>query len=151
MLADASWILVILLRWIHMVCAGLLIGGTFLMAFLLSRPVPDEATDAAAPYLRGRRGFKMLVHICTLLLLISGSYNAYGNWHLYMKNPALGHGFFDTHLLFGLVALGVLLTMLARKTLRPREGTWLRIAVVLLFLAVLMASCLKYVRDHLHS
>lgn len=149
MLVDASWVWVILLRWVHVVCAGLVIGATFLMAFLLPRAKVEEVTDASSPYLRGRRRFKMLVHVCTLLLLISGIYNAYGNWGAYKLNPPLAHGLFGPHLFFGLLALAVLITVLARRTVRPSERTWLRVAVVLLFLAALMASSLKYVRDHL--
>lgn len=149
MLTDASWVPVILLRWIHVLCAALVIGGTFLMAFLLPWPKMDEATDITAPYLRGRRGFKRLVHVCALLLLISGIYNAYGNWGLYKLNRPLAHGLFGPHLLFGLLALAVLIVVLAHRAVRATERTWFRISVLLLFLAVLMASSLKYVRDHL--
>ena len=150
MIADASWIHVILLRWVHVLCAGLLIGGTFVLAFLLpgKAATPEEsATDSL--YLGSRRGFKMLVHTCVLLLLISGSYNAYSNWRIYAQNPPLAHGLFGPHLLLGLAVFAILLIVFARKTPGPRERTWIRLTVVLLFLTVLVASSLKYVRDHI--
>lgn len=149
MLSDASWTYVILLRWVHVLCAGLLIGGTFFVAFLL--PGPSREPNAPAEdsiYLRSRRGFKMVVHSCILLLLISGIYNAYGNWHLYSLNRPLAHGLFGPHLLLAAIVFAILLLMLARKVPRPSERSWLRIAVILLFVTVLVASSLKYVREH---
>jgi putative copper export protein len=127
-------------------CAGLLLGGTFLMGFLL--PVGDASSDppaAGSPYLRSRRGFKMLVHSCTLLLLISGAYNSYSNWHSYGR---LAQGFWGPHLLLGLIIFAILLTVLARRAPRPSERTWLRVAAVLIFVTFLVASSLKYVREH---
>lgn len=146
MLADASWIPVISLRWIHVLCAGLLLGATFLMAFLLPRDAAGgEAPALESPSLRGRRGFKILVHSCTLFLLISGAYNSYGNWHAYGK---MAQGLWGPHLLLGLIIFGILLTVLARKAPRPSERTWLRVAAVLIFVTFLLASSLKYVREH---
>lgn len=152
MIADASWTYVILLRWVHVVCAGLLIGGTFLLAFLLpGKPATPEESATDSLYLRSRRGFKMLVHTCVLLLLVSGIYNAYGNWRIYALNRPLAHGLFGPHLLLALIVFAILLIVFARKTPGPRERIWLRTTVVLLFLTVLVASSLKYVRDHIRT
>lgn len=150
MIADASWIYVIVLRWAHVVCAGLLIGGTFFVAFLLP-PQSDTAELSATDslYLRSRRGYKRVVHTCILLLLISGIYNFYGNRGLYDLNPPLMHSLFGIHLLLGLIVFAILLVVLARRTWVVREWTWLRVAVVVLFLTALVASSLKYVRDHI--
>lgn len=152
MLLDASWTYAILLRWVHVLCAGLLIGGTFFLSFLLPAPSrqPGAPTEDSV-YLRSRRGFKRVVHSCILLLLVSGIYNAYGNWHRYALNRPLAHGLFGPHLLLALIVFAILLVMLARKVPRPSERSWLRIAVVLLFVTVLVASSLKYVREHLRT
>lgn len=152
MIADASWTYVILLRWVHVVCAGLLIGGTFFLAFLLpaKKASPDEQ-PVESLYIRGRRGFKMLVHTCVLLLLISGIYNFYGNRRIYDLNPRLAQSVFGTHALLGIIIFAILLVVLARKAPGARERTWLRVTVILLFLTVLVASSLKYVRDHIRT
>lgn len=151
MISDASWTYVILLRWVHVLCAGLLIGGTFFIAFLWPGR-GDKAEESSEPlYLRSRRGFKMLVHSCVLLLLISGVYNAYGNWGIYALDRPLAHGLFGPHLLLGLIVFAILLIVLAHKAPGPRERTWLRVCVLLLFLTVLIASSLKYVRDHIRA
>ena len=42
----------------------------------------------------------------------------------------------------------ILMVMLVRKQPRPSERSWLRVTVVLLFLTVLIASSLKYAREH---
>ena len=150
MIADVSWTYVILMRWVHVICAGLLIGGTFFLAFLLpSRASGDEGTGADDSwFLRARRAFKITTHACILFLLLSGAYNAYGNWQAYKQNPAQSHSLIGSHLLLALIVFTLLVILFARRQLRPSERTWLRVTVILLFLTVLVASSLKYVRDH---
>lgn len=150
MIADASWTYVILVRWVHVICAALLIGGTFFLAFLLpGRASGDEGTGADDSwFLRARRAFKITTHACILFLLLSGAYNAYGNWQVYKQNPAQSHSLFGSHVLVGIVSLVLLAVLFARRQPRPTERTWLRVTVILLFLTVLVASSLKYVRDH---
>ncbi|HEY2588324.1 MAG TPA: hypothetical protein VGI81_21470 [Tepidisphaeraceae bacterium] len=153
MLVDASWTYVILLRWVHVICAALLIGGTFFLAFLLpwrSRGAEGAAADDSW-FLGARRSFKITTHACILFLLLSGIYNAYGNWHAYTQNPAQSHSLFGSHVLLALIVFTLLLVLFARRQPRPGERTWLRAIVVLLFLTVLIASSLKYVRDHTHA
>lgn len=143
MMADASWVILVLSRWFHVVGACLLVGGTFFAGML----VPGDASEGSV-YLRVRRGFKMTVHVCTLLLLASGAYNAVTNWPAYGKNIPLTHALFGPHLLLGLVILTYLMVMLARKQPTPGERRGLKLSAVLLFLTVLIASGLKYAREH---
>lgn len=150
MIADASWVYVIGVRWVHVICAALLIGGTFFLAFLL--PWRAGGAEAEDPwFLRTRRTFKITTHACILFLLLSGIYNAYGNWHAYTLNPAQSHSLFGSHVLLALIVITLLLVIFARRQPRPNERTWLRGIVILLFLTVLIASSLKYVRDHTHA
>jgi uncharacterized membrane protein len=153
MLSDASWTYVILVRWVHVVCAALLIGGTFFLAFLMPRWSGGAEAGGAADawFLRTRRSFKITTHACILFLLLSGAYNAYGNWHAYTLNPAQAHSLFGSHVLLALIAMALLLVTFARRQPGPKERTWLRATVIILFLAVLIASSLKYVRDHTHA
>lgn len=153
MIADASWVYVILVRWVHVICAALLIGGTFFLGFLLPRR-GGEAEGAGADdtwFVRARRSFKITTHACILFLLLSGIYNAYGNWHAYRLNPAQSHSLFGTHVLLALIIFTLLLVLFARRQPRAGERTWLRGIVILLFLTALIASSLKYVRDHAHA
>lgn len=153
MIADASWVYVIGVRWVHVICAALLIGGTFFLAFLMPRWSGGAEAGGADDswFLRTRRSFKITTHACILFLLLSGAYNAYGNWHAYKQNPAQSHSLFGSHALLAVIAIVLLLVTFARRHPGPKERTWLRLTVVLLFLAVLIASSLKYVRDHTHA
>jgi peptidoglycan biosynthesis protein MviN/MurJ (putative lipid II flippase) len=105
-----------------------------------------QADESA--YLQSRRGFKMVVHISVLLLLVTGTYNAILNWPAYHRNVPLTHALFGPHVLLGITVLVILMVMLARKQPGSGERKWMRVTVVLLFLTVLVASALKYAREH---
>jgi uncharacterized membrane protein len=150
MMGDASWMAAILSRWVHLSFACLLVGGTFFMGFLVPGATAAEAGEPASGSINLpiRRGFKMVVHSSVLFLLITGTYNAIMNWPAYWKNIPLTHALFGSHLLLGLIIFVILMVMLSRKQPRPGERTWLRVTMVLLFLTVLIASSLKYAREH---
>jgi len=150
MIGDASWMVAILSRWVHLSFACLLVGGAFFVAFLVPGATTAEAVEpATAPVnLQIRRGLKMMVHSSVLFLLITGTYNAILNWPAYWKNIPLTHALFGSHLLLALIIFVILMVMLARKQPRTAERRGLRIAVVLMFLTVLVASSLKFAREH---
>jgi Flp pilus assembly protein protease CpaA len=145
MIADTSWLLVVLSRWVHVLCACLVVGGTFFVAMFFPRSTSGEDESI---YLRSRRGFKMVVHVSTLFLLVTGIYNAILNWSAYRMNMPLTHGLFGPHVLFALISLTILMVLFARNVPGPGERKWLRVTVVILFLTVLLASSLKYAREH---
>lgn len=147
MLSDASWVTIISARWVHVASACLLVGGTFFLAFVMPNPTGEEPSQDQT-YLRSRRGFKMVVHTTLLLLLASGIYNAYMNWEAYSRNRKLAHGLFGPHLLFGLTSFAILLVVLSRRVPKQGERVWVRYTAVLLLVTVLMASALKYAREH---
>jgi uncharacterized membrane protein len=144
-----GWIYLIFVRWIHIICACLLVGATFFLVVVLSpatRELEPEVRELV--YLRSRRRFKMIVHSTTLFLLASGIYNTIRNWPAYHANIPLTHALFGPHLLLGLLIFLVLFVLLARKQPTAGERTWMRIALVLMFLTTLIASALKYAREH---
>jgi uncharacterized membrane protein len=144
MIADMSWLAIVLSRWVHVLFACLVVGGTFFIGMLF----PRSAEGDNPIYRRSRRRFKMVVHSGTLFLLITGIYNATVSWGAYRGNIPLTHALFGPHLLFGLVALTILMVLFARKQPAAGERKWLGITVVILFLTVLLASSLKYAREH---
>lgn len=136
MIADAS-VLVILSRWVHVISACLLVGGTFFYA-IVSRSDAAEGTNA-------RRSLQMLVRITIVLLIAAGIYNLILNRDGYHRTLPLSHALLGTHVLLALVVVGLLEAGLsARRTQGARRGLVL-ISVVLLFVAVAVASTLKYV------
>ena len=148
MAVDA--LIVIFSRWLHVTFACLVVGGVFFIRVLF--PIGMKAIDSAAAqtaFLKTRRVFKMLVHTSILILLLSGTYNAYRNWHGYTAaGPGVGHGVFGLHLLLALVAFGIGLWLLAGAEPPVNHRKWAMINLIILFLTVAAASTLKYVREH---
>lgn len=141
--------LVIFVRWIHLSAACLVLGGVFFIRFIFpaaNRGV--EAGAAQAGFLRVRRAFKMVVHSCILLLLISGTYNAVRYWPAYTRMGAgLGHSLFGLHLLLALLVFGIALWLLAGREPPASHRTWAVVNVVLLLLTIAAASTVKYFRE----
>ena len=142
-------ILVILSRYLHVVAAILAIGGTFFMRVILPMGLAQvDAASREAAFLRCRRVYKMTIHPCILLFLLTGAFNLYVNLDDYKLNRPLSHSLLGSHVLLGLIAIVVFLVMLAPKQLPPRHRAMATTTLVILFTAVLVASTLKYVRDH---
>jgi uncharacterized membrane protein len=141
-------VLVILSRWLHVMAAVLAIGGTFFMRVIL--PLGLAQADAAsrdAVFLRCRRAFKMVIHICVLLLLLTGAFNTWRNWGDYRLDRPLMHALWGPHMLLGVTAMVIALLLLAPKQPPKWHRTGAAINLIILFVAVLLASTLKYVRD----
>ncbi len=142
-------VLIILSRWLHIISAVLVIGGTFFMRIIL--PLGLAQSDAAsreAVFLRCRRIFKMLVHTCILFLLLSGAFNTWRAWGDYRLNRPLMHGLWGPHLFLGVTAMVIALILLAPKQPPKWHKTGAAVNLVILFLAVAVASTLKFVHDH---
>jgi len=139
----------VLFRWLHVIAACLAIGGAFFIRVVLPiglRPLDVEEREGV--FLRCRRAYKLVVHPCILALLVSGAYNAWKNWKTYSLNPPVMHGLFGTHLLLALAVIGVSLWLLAGREPGRTHARWMRVNLLLMFLAVAAASSLKWVRDY---
>jgi uncharacterized membrane protein len=143
-------VLIILFRFLHVATACVAVGGVFFIRVVF--PVGLKSLDSESSrtvLLRTRRVFKMVVHTCILLLLISGTYNAILNWSGYTQaGPGVGHGLFGLHLLLALIVFGLALWMLAGAEPPADHQKWMAVNVVLVFLTIAAASTLKYVREH---
>ena len=143
-------VLVILFRFLHVATACVAVGGVFFIRVVF--PVGLKSLDSESSrtmLLRTRRVFKMVMHTCILLLLISGTYNAVLYWPGYTQaGPGIGHGLYGLHLLLALIVFGVALWMLVGAEPPADHQKWMAINVVLVFLTVAAASTLKYVREH---
>jgi uncharacterized membrane protein len=144
-----SAFLPILSRWTHIITACIAIGGVFFLGIVL--PIGLRAADetnAHAVLLKCRRVFKMTIHAAILLFLLSGTYNIVHGWADYKSmDPAVGHSLLGTHLLLGLIVLGILMWILAAK--EPPAGylKWLAVSLGLMLITVAVASTLKSARE----
>jgi uncharacterized membrane protein len=141
-------VLIVLSRWLHVISAALVIGGLFFIRVIL--PLGLAQADPAsreAVFLRCRRAYKMTVHPCILFLLLTGAFNTWSAWPDYKLNTKLMHGLWGPHLLLGLTAIVISLIALAPKQPPKWHKTAAAVNLVILFLAVAVASTLKFVRD----
>jgi uncharacterized membrane protein len=141
-------LLVILSRWLHVVSACLAIGGFFFVRLVLPRGVailePDLQT---AVLLKTRRTFKMVIHSCILLLLVTGIFNSIVGLRTYNLNPPVLHTLLGIHVLLALLAFGLLLYVLAGLRPPPSHRKLVALNLVVLLLAVAAASTLKWARE----
>jgi uncharacterized membrane protein len=141
--------LAILFRWLHIIAACLAVGGFFFMSVIVPFGLRDlDPETRAATYLRLRRIFKMLIHTCILLLLISGIYNSMGNWNAYNQIPATAQPLWGTHVLLATLIFAIAIYVLLGKQPRAAHAKWSAVNLLLMALAIAVAGSLKYVRDH---
>jgi len=140
--------LVILSRWLHVMSAILAIGGTFFLRVILPLGLAQaDAGSREAVFLRCRRVFKMLIHTCVMLLLLTGAFNTWRAWGDYNMNKPLLHALWGPHVILGVIAMTLALILLAPKTPPTWHRTGAAVTLVILFTAVLLASTLKYFHD----
>ena len=144
---HAEW--TILFRWLHITAACLAVGGAFFMRILVPAGLRELEPEARrATFLRLRRLFKMVVHTCILLLLVSGVYNTLGNWPAYNQIPARAHPLWGVHVLLALMVFSIALYVLAGKEPPAGHAKWMAINLLLMAAAIGAAAALKYVRDN---
>lgn len=140
--------LVILFRWLHIVPAAVAIGGVLFMRVILPAGLSGvEEGTAKQVMLRCRRVFKMVIHTCILLLLISGTYNTIRLWPGYNLRPGLLHGLWGMHVILGLVVFGIAVWLTVGEGLRAGHRKWLMVNLVLIVIVAMMASVVKTVRE----
>ena len=141
-------VLVVLSRWLHVISAILAIGG----AFFLRVVVPPALAEADAGSRENvlialRKKFKMVVHVCVTLLLLTGVFNTWRSWGDYKLKTGVMHAIWGMHMLFGLAVMGISVTLLAKREPPKNHRGMLTVNLVIMFLVVALASTLKFVRD----
>ena len=141
-------VLLVLMRWLHIVPAAIAIGGVFFMRIVLPAGIaglPDEQRGEV--FLRCRRVFKMVIHSCIALLLLSGIINTLRLWDLYKQNAPVMHGLWGPHVLLALVVFGISIWLLKGTAPPASHRTWSMVNLVLLLTLVAVAGMLKAERE----
>ena len=141
-------VLVVILRWLHVIPAAIVIGGAIFMRFVLPaalRSLPDE--QASEVFLRARRSFKIMLHASILFLIISGVINSIRFYPAYVQHRPLAIALWHTHMFLAVIVFVISFWSLAGKT-PPASHRMAGIAnVILLLLLVAVSSTLQYVRQ----
>jgi len=142
-------LLVILFRWLHITAACIAVGGLFFMRVVVPAGLAKLEPEARREtFLRIRRVFKMVIHTCILLLLVSGLYNTMGNWEIYNQLAQSAQPLWGVHLLLGLIIFAIAIYVLMGKKPPEEHGNWVVVNLVLMAVTIAVAGGLKYVRDH---
>ena len=140
----------VLFRWLHIFPAAVAIGGVFMMRVVvpIGLMAIDNPEQRQAVFLRCRRAFKMTMHPCILLLLVSGAYNTYTNWGAYQQTVPWSHAFWGPHVILAVTFIGIVLYVLAGKEPPKSHKSLMTVNLALLVLVVLAAGLTKWVREH---
>lgn len=140
----------VLFRWLHIFPATIAIGGVFMMRVVvpIGLMALDDPEQRQAVFLRCRRVFKMAIHSCILLLLVSGAYNTYTNWGAYKQTVPWSHAFWGPHVILGLTVMAIALYVLVGKEPPRSHKQLMTVNLLLLVLVVLAGGLTKWVRDH---
>ena len=142
---EINEILSLASRWTHILCASIMIGGTFFLRFSyvpakLSNGPSSEFTESV------RKGWGKLVMLCTLFLLISGLYNAAMKAMGFHLSPVY-NGLLLAKIALALVAFFLSARLAGRSEkavqFREREKHWLNVLCLIMLAIVLMAGYMK--------
>ena len=142
--------LLVVLRWMHVMSAMVLVGGTIYMACVLY-PSLASLTRDEVERLGGlfRQRWSRLVMLSILLLLVSGIVNVIlmASRGEFGQVPGYYHGMLGVKILLALVVF-LLLSLLSGRSavavrLRANPSRWLAIVVLLSLLVVGIAGVMK--------
>jgi peptidoglycan/LPS O-acetylase OafA/YrhL len=166
----------VLNRYFHIVFAMLLVGGTLFFEMVVPVAIGELKHEQQLLVLaRARWMFRSIVMISSILLLLSGVFSSRRNWSSYQaeeqlaareltrSNAALQELPFYArpkfwwmlHAVLGSGAIIVAVLLVSGKTPPDRPMLWMRVNLIVLMLAILMASVTRHHRltivEHLRA
>jgi len=141
-------VLIVILRWLHIIPAAIVIGGLIFLRFVLPaaiRPLPDE--QGREVFLKARRIFKIMIHASILFLIISGVINSIRFYPHYAQHRPLAIALWHTHMFLAVIVFVISFWSLAGKVPPASHRAAATVNVILLLLLVAISSTLQYVRQ----
>lgn len=136
----------IAMRWLHIVCTTLVVGGTLFFEFVVPIAVEDLKTEQQLTVTgKARWVFRRVIWPCAFLLLISGAVAVMRLW----EPPAQHRDVFwsgVTHVVLGVVAVGIALMLTVPRSPPDRSVGWMRINLGVLLLCILAATIARHTR-----
>ena len=144
---DGSEIAALVSRWFHVGSVILLVGGSAFLLLVLA-PSADKLGQAEHDVLRGHvmARWRKFVHPLVGLILLSGLYNFF---FVRMDSENPWHMLAGIKLLLGLVILFIASSLAGRgdatQKMRDNWRWWLKLNLILAFVAVLLSGYLKFI------
>ncbi len=141
-------VLIVILRWLHIIPAAVAIGGLIFMRFVLPAAIRPLADDQGREvFLRARRIFKITLHASILLLIISGVVNSIRYYDFYKATKPLGFALWHTHMFLAVIVFVISFWSLAGKQPPASHRAAAMVNVILLLVLVAVSAALSYVRQ----
>jgi hypothetical protein len=136
------------MRWLHIVCTTLVVGGTLFFEFVVPIAVEDLKTEQQLTVFgKARWVFKRVIWPSAILLLLSGAASIFRQWSAYTADPHDGLLWAAVaHTGLGILALGIALMLTVPGRPPDRPIGWMRVNLGILLLAILAASVARYMR-----
>jgi hypothetical protein len=155
----------LLCRYLHVVATCFLIGGTLFYELIVPVAI-DDLTDPVklSVFARARWAFRWIVWCSAVVLLLSGGLSTYRNWHTYSKHDTMSESFRTDptllqkgtlknpgywwlgHTAIGLLGVVIALVLVKGRTPPRYPLVWMRITLLILLVAVFLASTARHVR-----
>ncbi len=142
----------LVLRWIHILSAMILVGGTFFLRFSLAPTLQAQSHELQQSLLTGwRPRWAKLVMLTSGLLLVSGLVNAVRIIIAYKFSPdgAPYHALVAVKLLLAMAIFWISAVLSGRSStaekFRGKMSFWLNVNVILTVLIVALAGYMKMI------
>lgn len=158
-------ILFLLARYLHIVCATTLVGGTLFYEMVVPIAIEDLRKEQQLAIMgRARWVFRWIVWISAVLIIVSGAVSAARHWDIYEADgaavlrradsaaevrptAALRPGWwFAAHAASGLMAVLVALTLTVGRRPPEHPVLWMRMNLVILLTVIFLATAARNVR-----
>ncbi|HEV8292731.1 MAG TPA: hypothetical protein VGP94_12445 [Tepidisphaeraceae bacterium] len=141
-------VLIVILRWLHIIPAAIAIGGLIFMRFVLPAAIRSlNQEQGREVFLRARRVFKIMIHASILLLIISGVINSIRFYPAYVQHKPLAIALWHTHMFLAVIVFVISFWSLAGKVPPASHRAAGLVNVILLLVLVAVSSTLQYVRQ----
>ncbi len=136
----------IAMRWLHIVCTTLVVGGTLFFEFVVPIAVEDLKTEQQLTVTgKARWVFRRVIWPCAFLLLVSGAVSVMRLW----EPPAQHQNVFWSgvaHVVLGVAAVGIALMLTVPRSPPDRSVGWMRINLGVLLFCILAATIARHTR-----
>lgn len=142
-------LLPLIMRWLHILAAITAVGGVIFMRLVLHPTVASNLTDEEHMRLRAplMKRWKMFVHTCIALFLISGLYNFIVMEMPLHKGQSLYHMLFGIKFLLAFVVFFLAVALTAGGTtfagIKAKGPTFLLLLILLAVVIVLISGYLR--------
>jgi hypothetical protein len=145
---DYLWeVLMLAMRWVHIVAVSLIVGGTLFYELVVPRAIEDLPQEQQLyVFARARWAFRWVIYWSAAAIIVSGAVSLYGMFpsytSLYPRTfwPAL------IHVAAGLAALGIAVHLVVGGHPPRSPVAWMRISLVILLVTILAANLTRHVR-----